>query len=43
MPAVSKKQARFMNMCLTKPSAARKPCPSKKVANEFRSMKGRKR
>ena len=45
MPAVSKKQQRFMGMCLSDPSKARGKCPSKKVAREFahKPPKGYKR
>lgn len=35
MPAVSKKQQKFMGICAHNPSAARGSCPSKKVAREF--------
>lgn len=35
MPAVSKKQQRFMAMCSHNPGAAKGKCPPKKVAHEF--------
>lgn len=35
MPAVSKKQQKFMAMCAHNPSKAYGKCPSKKVAREF--------
>lgn len=38
MPAVSRKQQRFMAMCEHNPGKARGKCPSKKVAHEFAQM-----
>lgn len=35
MPAVSKKQQKFMALCATNPSKARKSCPPTKTAREF--------
>ena len=35
MPAVSKKQQKFMAICAHSPGKANKPCPSKAVAREF--------
>ena len=35
MPAVSKKQQKFMALCSHSPGKARGKCPSKKVAREF--------
>lgn len=35
MPAVSRKQQRFMAICAHSPSKAKGKCPSKKVAREF--------
>lgn len=42
MPAVSKKQQRFMAMCAHNPGAAKGRCPSKKVSQEFSHMGKRK-
>lgn len=39
MPAVSSKQARFMQMCLHNPSAAKMKCPPPEVAQEFAAKK----
>jgi hypothetical protein len=35
MPAVSRKQQRFMAMCAHNPKHAKGKCPAKKVAKEF--------
>ena len=35
MPAVSKKQQKFMGICAHQPGKARGKCPSHKVAEEF--------
>lgn len=35
MPAVSKKQQKFMAICAHNPSKAKGKCPPKKVAREF--------
>jgi hypothetical protein len=35
MPAVSKKQQRFMALCSHHPEKAKGKCPPKKVAKEF--------
>ncbi len=35
MPAVSKKQQKFMGMCAHHPSHAQGKCPDKKTAREF--------
>ncbi len=43
MPAVSKKQQRFMQMCLHNPGKARGQCPPKKVAKEFAAADKRAR
>lgn len=40
MPATTKKQAAFMNLCLHSPGKARKKCPSNEVAREFSHFKG---
>lgn len=39
MPAVSKKQMRFMRMCKHSPKHAKGKCPSPAVASEFTHMK----
>lgn len=39
MPAVSRKQQRFMAMCRHNPENAKGKCPSKEVAKEFSHIK----
>lgn len=39
MPALSRKQQRFMAMCYTNPGRAHGKCPPKKVAKEFMHLK----
>lgn len=42
MPAVSRKQQRYMAMCAHNPTHAKGKCPSMKVAKEFSHGKGLK-
>jgi hypothetical protein len=39
MPAVSKKQQRFMALCAHHPEKAKGKCPPKKVAHDFSRTK----
>ena len=39
MPAKTKKQQRFMAMCLYSPEKVKGKCPPKKVAKEFSKKK----
>lgn len=43
MPSRTKKQQRFMGLCANSPSKAVKPCPPKKVAQEFARKPGKKK